>query len=142
LAEPKVVVKTGAGLRTDIRVRGHQFIADEPLTAGGTDTGPSPYELLIASLAGCTSVTARMYADRKGWPLEGIEVRVWHQRTNEADPANPDSRPVQVDTFDVEVRFEGDLDSVQRARLLEISGRCPVKRTLLGQARINTRLAP
>lgn len=141
MAEPRVVVTTGAGLRTDVRVRGHQVIADEPPAAGGTDTGPSPYELLIASLAACTSVTARMYADRKGWALDGIEVRVWHQRTNEADPAAPDSRPVQIDSFDVEVRFSGALDPEQRTRLLEIAGRCPVKRTLLGQVRINTRLA-
>jgi putative redox protein len=128
-------------MRTEVRVRGHHFVADEPVAAGGTDTGPSPYELLIAALAACTSVTARMYAERKGWPLDGIEVRVWHQRTNESDPAIPDSRPVQVDAFDVEIRFDGDLDSEQRARLLEISGRCPVKRTLLGKVRINTRLA-
>jgi uncharacterized OsmC-like protein len=141
LADPRVVVTAGKGLQTDVRVRGHHFVADEPVTAGGTDTGPSPYDLLIASLAACTSVTARMYADRKGWPLDGIEVRAWHQRSNEADPALAGSRPRQIDTFDVEVRFDGDLEPEQRARLLEIAGRCPVKRTLLGQVRINTRLA-
>jgi uncharacterized OsmC-like protein len=140
--DPRVIVRTGEEYRTDIDVRTHHVIADEPVAAGGTDLGPSPWELLLASLAACTSVTARMYADRKQWPLTDVQVRVWHTRVTEPDPADPDAPAVRVDVFEIEIDFAGDLDDAQRARLLEIAGRCPVKRALQGPVRISTRLVP
>jgi putative redox protein len=135
---PAVAVRTADGYRTEVAVRHHRFIADEPVDKGGTDEGPTPNELMIAALAACTSVTMRMYADRKQWPLRAIDVRAWHRRVDETDPADPDARPRRIDVFDLALTIDGDLDDEQRARLLEIAGRCPVKRALDGSARVVT----
>lgn len=133
---PTVTVRTGAGYRTDVRIRGHQLLSDEPEAKGGTDTGPTPTELMTAALAACTSITMRMYANRKQWPVADIDVRVWHRRVDEKDPADPGSGPRRVDVFDMAIAIEGDLTEDQRDRLLEIAGRCPVKRALDGNSRI------
>jgi putative redox protein len=136
-----VVARTGAaGYRTDILANGHGFVADEPESVGGTNAGPSPYELLSASLAACTSMTLRMYADRKDWPLEAVEVRVEHDKIHCQDCSNPDDRRSKIDRFRRRVRVEGDLDDAQRSRLLEIAERCPVHRTLHGDIRVETTL--
>jgi putative redox protein len=137
-----VVARTGAaGFRTEVLANGHGFTSDEPESVGGTNAGPSPYELLAASLAACTSMTLRMYADRKGWPLDAAEVRVDHRKVHCEDCANPDDRRSKIDRFTRSVRVEGDLDDAQRQRLLEIAERCPVHRTLHGDVRVDTSLA-
>lgn len=135
---PSVAVRTADGYRTEVAIRTHHLIADEPVDKGGTDEGPTPTELLAAALASCTSVTMRMYADRKQWTVGAIDVHAWHRRVDEKDPADPDARPRRIDVFDLVISIEGDLDDEQRARLLEIAGRCPVKRALDGNSRVVT----
>jgi putative redox protein len=142
LARPdrnRVVTRTGAeGFRTEILANGHPLVADEPLSVGGTNTGPSPYELLGAALGACTGMTLRMYADRKEWPLEEVEVRLEHSKIHCQDCADSDSGRAKIDHIHREIRFEGELDDAQRSRLIEIADRCPVHRTLHSEVRITT----
>lgn len=140
----RVVVRleSADAFRTEILAGRHALIADEPRAVGGADQGPSPYELLAAALGACTAMTLRLYAERKRWPLEGVEVHLEHLKEHAADCADCE-RPagIGVDTIDREVELLGPLDDDQRRRLLEISDRCPVHRTLTGGAvRITTRL--
>jgi putative redox protein len=137
-----IVVRTGAsGFRTEVLANGHPLIADEPLSVGGTNTGPSPYELLAASLGACTSMTLRMYADRKGWPLEAVEVRLKHDKVHCVDCAETGSGRSKIDRISRELVVEGPLDDEQRRRLLEIADRCPVHRTLHSEIEVTTTLA-
>ena len=137
--EGTVVVRGGKGFLQDIRAGKHWMIADEPLRVGGTDKGPAPYDLLLASLGTCTSMTLRMYADRKKWPLDGVEVKLQHRRIHAQDCADCESENGQVDEIEREIEIHGDLDETQRARLMEIADRCPVHRTLHGEIKIRTR---
>ena len=91
---------------------------------------------MTAALATCTLITMRMYADRKGWSTGQIDVRAWHRRVDEKDPADPEAGPRRIDVFDLEITIEGDLTSEQRERLFEIGQRCPVKNALAGNSRI------
>ncbi|MFN3584974.1 OsmC family protein [Phenylobacterium sp.] len=114
------VAETGIGkFQVEVLAGGATFMADEPVEAGGLDSGPNPYDLLASALGACTAMTLRLYADRKGWPLTRTIVRVLHTRT-------ADGR----DRFAREITLEGALDDDQRRRLLEIAERCPVHRTL------------
>jgi len=119
-------------LQAHVEVGGQSFIGDEPVAAGGTGPGPAPHDLLSAALAECTVLTLRLYADRKGWPLEAVEAQVNHELHTEATPR---------DLFRRTVRLTGPLDDEQRARLLEIAERCPVHRTLTTGSRIETAAA-
>jgi uncharacterized OsmC-like protein len=135
----RVVARTGEeGFRTEIMAAGHGLVADEPVQVGGTDLGPSPYDLLAASLGACTAMTLRMYANRKKWPLEAVEVGVSHDRVHAEDEAECEHRPVRVDRLQRKILLIGALDAEQRARLLEIADRCPVHRTLDAGVRIET----
>jgi putative redox protein len=116
-------------LKVTISVGGQSFAGDEPVAAGGTGTGPAPHDLLSAGLAECTALTLRLYADRKAWPLEAIEVSVTHEVQAEATPK---------DLFRREIRLIGQLDADQKARLMEIANRGPVHRTLTAGSRIET----
>lgn len=117
----------------------HHVLADEPLDFGGTDRGMSPYGFLSAALGACTSMTLRMYARRKAWPLAHVSVDVTHERVHAEDArADGEGEGAKLDRFRRVVRIEGDLDGKQRARLLEIAGRCPVHRTLERGARVET----
>jgi putative redox protein len=116
-------------LKAHIEVGGQSFLGDEPVSAGGTGLGPSPHDLLSAGLAECTALTLRLYADRKAWPLEGVEVEVRHELQPEGTPR---------DLFHRRVRLIGPLDEDQKARLMEIAERCPVHRTLTTGSRIET----
>ncbi len=141
ITDNRVVVRTGAqGYRTDISANGHPLVADEPLSVGGTDLGPSPYELLAASLGACTSMTLRMYADRKGWPLGEVVVNLKHRKIHARDCEACETDQGRVDEIERELILEGPLDETQRARLLEIADRCPVHRTLHAEIRVVTRL--
>jgi uncharacterized OsmC-like protein/fermentation-respiration switch protein FrsA (DUF1100 family) len=141
LAERGVAARTGEeGYRTEVRARHHALIVDEPAALGGADTGPTPYELLSAALGTCTSITLRMYADRKGWPLEEVTVRLEHSRVHALDEAQCEDREPRVDRIDRMVEVSGRLSAEQRARLLEIADRCPVHRTLEAGVRVHTRL--
>jgi len=132
------VSETGGGRFENLVVSGkHKIIADEPVSVGGGDAGPGPYEFVSAGLGACTSMTLRMYAGRKKWPLEKVGVHVSFSREpNLEDPAGE-----KRDTFERVIDIEGDLDEEQRARLLEIADRCPVHRTLERVVHVKTRFA-
>lgn len=117
----------------------HHLVADEPLAYGGTNKGPSPYGLLSAALAACTSMTIRMYARRKGWPLAHVYVDVSHDKVHAQDTRPSGAN--KVDSFLRVVHLDGDLDEVQREKLLEIAGKCPVHRTLEATSEVKTELA-
>ncbi|MEL6342045.1 MAG: bifunctional alpha/beta hydrolase/OsmC family protein [Myxococcota bacterium] len=137
----QAVVRGGpTGFANDIVTGGHVLRADEPTTYGGTNTGPSPYELLLASLGACTSMTLRMYADRKKWPLEGIQINLQHDKIHASDCAECETRTGKIDDIRKQIRLTGPLDDTQRARLMEIADRCPVHRTLHSEVRITSTL--
>ena len=117
----------------------HHIWADEPAAYGGTDQGMSPYGLLSAALASCTSMTIRMYARRKGWPLDHVSVEVTHEKVHAQD--SDLTGPNRVDHFERHVRLDGSLDAEQRARLMDIADRCPVHKTLEASAKVVTREA-
>ncbi len=115
--------------------------ADEPIAAGGADNGPSPYDLLLAGLGACTSMTIRMYAAQKQWPLAGLSVKLTHAKVYAEDCADCDTKAGKIDRIEREITIEGDLDGAQREKLLEIANKCPVHRTLNSEVWIPTRLA-
>ncbi|HZS82325.1 MAG TPA: OsmC family protein [Stellaceae bacterium] len=119
----------------------HRLLADEPKEAGGDDAGPGPYELLLMSLGACTAMTLRLYAERKGWPLERVLVRLRHSRVHAADCVECDEKPVLLDHIDRTITLEGALDAAQRDRLMAIADKCPVHRTLSAPIRIETHRA-
>jgi putative redox protein len=123
-------VRSGRELAQIIEARGHTLSADEPVEAGGADSGPTPYELLLGALGACTAMTLRLYADRKGWPLEGVEVTLTHSRIHAEDCAECETREGFLDQIEKRLTLLGDLDSEQKQRLGEIAERCPVQRTL------------
>ncbi len=118
----------------------HHVLADEPVAYGGTDQGLSPYQFLSAGLGACTSMTIRMYARRKKWPLEHVEVDVTHDKVHAQDCETCEGNGTKVDLFTRVIRLQGQLDEAQRKRLLEIADRCPVHRTLHSEIRVETRL--
>jgi uncharacterized OsmC-like protein/fermentation-respiration switch protein FrsA (DUF1100 family) len=135
----RVGVRTAAGaFRTEILARGHSLIADEPSAVGGENLGPTPYDLLAAALGACTTMTLRMYADRKKWPLEEAVVRLQHSRIHAEDEEQVEDGDARLDRIDREVTLVGSLDDEQRAKLLDIADRCPVHRTLSAGVRIRT----
>lgn|SRR5487761_1244683 len=136
-----VVTETGQGLLQQHLSDGrHLLLADEPVARGGGDTGPNPYELLLMSLGACTSMTLRLYAQRKQWPLSRVVVRLSHGRIYARDCADCETKIGLVDRIEREIELEGPLDATQCSRLLEIADRCPVHRTLISEISIQTRL--
>lgn len=140
LGDNLVVVRTEQGYRTEIVANGHSLVADEPRRLGGTNTGPTPYELLASALGACTTITLRMYADRKGWPLDAVEVRLQHEKIHCEDCADVEGPQSKIDHFTREISLEGSLDDKQRQRMLQIADRCPVHRTLEKPAEVTTTL--
>ena len=136
----KVIVRTDSGFCTDILANGHSLLADEPEAVGGTNQGPTPYDLLLSALGSCTSITLRMYADRKGWPVESIIVRLTHDKIHARDCAECESAAGKVDLIEREIELTGALDDEQRARLLDIADKCPVHKTLHGEVLVKSRL--
>jgi uncharacterized OsmC-like protein len=116
----------------------HHFVADEPVKAGGLDSGPGPYDLLLAALGACTSMTLRLYAERKKLPLTRVVVRLRHDRIYAVDCAECETREGLIDHIERVISLEGDLDPEQRARLMEIADKCPVHRTLKSEVDIRT----
>ena len=135
-----VVTGAAASLSQDIVVGRHRLTADEPVAAGGTDRGAGPYDLLLAALGACTSMTLALYARRKQWPLVRVIVRLRHAKIYAVDCATCETREGMVDHIERDVELIGNLDVAQRARLLEIANRCPVHRTLTSEIDIRTRL--
>jgi len=141
LGDNCVVARTGAtGYRTEVLANGHPCVADEPESLGGTNAGPSPYELLAAALGACTTMTLRMYADRKQWPLKAVEARLEHSKIHCDDCADAENPRSRIDHFLREITVEGPLGEDQRRRLLEIADRCPVHRTLHSDVKVTTTL--
>ena len=137
-----VVEEVGPGrLAHGIRAGRHTLRADEPARLGGTDTGPTPYDLLLGALGACTGMTLRLYADRKGWPLEGVRVDLRHEKIHATDCATCETQVGRIDRIERTVRLDGPLDDEQRKRLLEIADRCPVHRTLESEILIETEAA-
>ena len=139
--EPGTVVvrETGEGRFVQaIQAGRHRLRADEPKDVGGLDSGPGPYDLLLAGLGACTSMTLRLYAERKGWPLQRAGVRLSHGRIHAADCADCETKEGKVDRIDRQLLLDGDLSDEQREKLLEIADKCPVHRTLTSEISIKT----
>ena len=137
-----IVTETGTGTYTQEIIAGqHRLTADEPRPVGD-DAGPTPYDLLLAGLGACTSMTVRMYADRKGWPLEQVRVALRHSRIHAKDCAECETQQGMVDHIDRDIELIGDLDDEQREKLLAIAERCPVHRTLTSSVHVSTSLRP
>ncbi|NOQ82665.1 MAG: alpha/beta fold hydrolase [Myxococcales bacterium] len=139
--EGEVVVEgKTTGFLQRIQARHLTFAADEPLDKGGTNLAPNPYELLLAGLGACTSMTLRMYAGRKEWPLEAVRVTLRHDRIHAKDCEDCDKDNGVIDVIDKKLELEGDLSEEQRGRLLDIAAKCPVHRTLLNEIKIRSEL--
>ncbi|MEM1270219.1 MAG: bifunctional alpha/beta hydrolase/OsmC family protein, partial [Bacteroidota bacterium] len=138
-AEGHVVARLGrSGFRTEIRAGLHALVADEPASIGGTETGPTPYDYLLAGLGACTAMTLRMYADHKKIPLESVTVELRHGKIHAKDCADCETRVGKIDEINRVVTLTGNLSAEQRARLLEIADRCPVHRTLHAEIKVRT----
>lgn len=138
----KVIVReTGENgpYQNEVLVGGRRFFADEPATYGGADTGPDPYAYVTAGLGACTSITMRMYANRKKWPIDRLTVGIDHEKRH-ADDCVDCGPGDKIDVFTRYIEIEGDLDDEQRARMLEIADKCPVHRTLESDAKVETHL--
>ena len=128
------------GFTTQLKVGSHYITADEPVSYGGNNFGPSPYELVSAGLSACTAMTIQMYAKRKKWPLENVEVHTSYQKLHADDCQNCDSSEAKIDTFQRAIKLTGSLDDKQIARIMEIADKCPVHRTLKSEIKIDTTL--
>jgi uncharacterized OsmC-like protein/alpha-beta hydrolase superfamily lysophospholipase len=133
------VRETGQGrFQQEIKAGAHRFIADEPVAAGGRDSGPNPYDLLLAALGACTAMTLRLYAERKALPLDQVTVRLRHAKIHAADCETCETKDGMIDRIERGIVLAGVLDQEQRARLLEIADKCPVHRTLTSEVDIRT----
>jgi len=134
-----VVRETRRGkFQQEIIVGAHRVLADEPVAVGGMDSGPGPYDLLLAGLGACTSMTLRLYAERKQLPLKQTTVRLRHNKVHATDCAECETKAGMIDRIDLAITLDGDLDAEQRARLMEIADKCPVHRTLESEIDIRT----
>ncbi len=141
VASGEIVVKEqDQKFRLDVYSDSHQWVADEPTSVGGSNLGPDPYEHLLASVGTCTSMTLRMYAQRKQWPLENAEVTLRHSREHIADCAEctETESAVRIDVIERQITLHGELSEEQRSRLMEIADKCPVHKTLTGTLNIRT----
>lgn len=135
MGEPVIVSERPGGIYTnDVRTSRHHLYADEPLSYGSSDLGPTPYEYLCAALGSCTTITMRMYIERKNWKVDHLSVNVTHHK-DKADDGTP------RDVFTRRVDIKGDVDDAQRARILEIAGKCPVHKTLAAGSDVITKAA-
>ena len=139
---PEIVVRGGAdSFKQEIVAGKHRLVADEPVSAGGGDAGPDPYDYLLTSLGVCTSMTVGFYARRNKFPLENITVSLWHSRIHARDCEECETREGMVDRIDVEVELSGSLTAEQHAKLMDIAQKCPVHRTLTSEINIRLRSA-
>ncbi|UCH83636.1 MAG: alpha/beta fold hydrolase [Candidatus Latescibacterota bacterium] len=140
--QPEVVVRTGRErYRTEIAAGVHTLVSDEPVSLGGGDRGPTPYQYLLSALGACTGITLRMYADRHKWPVDEIVVRLAHKNVHAADCEDCDTNEGKIDHIGQTIELGGALDAEQRTRLREIADRCPVRRTLHSKVVVKTQLS-
>ena len=141
MPEDGVVVQTGHGkFGTEVHTKSHRFVADEPRSYGGDDTGPTPYDLLLGALGTCTAMTMKMYADRKQWPLEGTRIHVTHERNHAEDCGHAafEEEGMEVQALNRVIELPGDdLTDEQRTKIIAIADKCPVHRTLEGHLHIH-----
>jgi putative redox protein len=136
-----VVEHQGPGFEQSVTAGPHRFSLDEPVRYGGKDGGPNPYDLLLAALGGCTSMTLVMYARRKGWPLEKVTIRLRHLRVHAEDCADCEDRSRYLEQVERTITLDGPLSDDQRQRLLKIAELCPVHKTLSAPLHIVSSLA-
>lgn len=140
-SDKQVVTRTGNdGYTTQIKAGSHFLLADEPEKVGGKNLGPTPYDLLVAGLGACTSMTLRMYADRKEWPLEEVKVHLTHNKVHAEDCDHCEKNTAKIDEITREIEIIGDLSEEQRKRLMEIADKCPVHKTLHSDISIKSKL--
>src|SRR6266568_2144278 len=136
---PVIFLGGAAGFAQEIEIGSHRLKGDEPIAFGGTETGPSPYDFLLAALGTCTSMTISLYARRKGWPLENVTVSLHHSKIHAVDCAECETKVGRIDRIEREIQLTGALTNEQRAKLMEIADKCPVHRTLTSEINIRTR---
>lgn len=135
----RVIAQSIKNYQVGITTDNHRWVSDEPVGVGD-DAGPNPYDLLLGALGACKVITIQMYARRKGWPLEGVQVALSTYKIHAKDCEDCESDPnAKIDIIEVEISFQGELTHDQRQRLAEISERCPVHRTLVNEIKIRTR---
>lgn len=135
-----VVTGKATGFAQDILIGAHRLRSDEPVAKGGTGSGPDPYDLLLAALGSCTSMTIAMYARRKQWPLEAVTVELRHAKVHADDCADCETKIGMLDRIERDIALTGTLDAAQRQKLLEMADKCPLHRTLTSEITIKTRL--
>jgi putative redox protein len=137
---PHVIVHgDAAGFAQQVEIGPHNLKGDEPVASGGTDTGPTPYDYLLAALGTCTSMTISLYARSKGWPLENVTVSLHHSKIHATDCAECETKVGKIDRIEREIHLAGNLTAEQRAKLMEIADRCPVHQTLTSEINVKTR---
>jgi putative redox protein len=134
-----VVYGDAEGFAQEVLIGPHRLVADEPTDMGGTDEGPTPYDLLLAALGTCTSMTVALYARRKSWPLEGVTARLRHSRIHAIDCAECETKEGKIDRIELNIELDGQLSNEQRSNLLEVARKCPVHRTLTSEVDIRIR---
>jgi putative redox protein len=139
---PHIVVRGGTqNFQQEITAGKHHLVADEPVSAGGGDAGPDPYDYLLASLGVCTSMTVGFYARRNHLPLENVTVSLWHSRIHASDCEECETKDGMLDRIDLEVEVTGPLTPEQHAKLMQVASKCPVHRTLTSEINIRLRSA-
>lgn len=142
--DPRAVIvqETRRGkFQQQISIGPHRLVADEPAAAGGEDSGPGPYDLVLAGLGACTSMTLRLYADRKSLPLDRVTVTLTHNKIYARDCADCETKVGMLDQIERVIVLEGSLDAEARQKLMDIAEKCPVHRTLSSEIHIITRAA-
>ena len=134
-----IVHGTAVGFAQEVEIGSHELYADEPVSYGGTDTGATPYDLLLAALGTCTSMTIGLYARQRKWPLENITVSLRHSKIHAKDCDDCETKEGKVDRIEREIHLDGSLTEEQRTKLMEIADRCPVHQTLTSEINIKTR---
>jgi uncharacterized OsmC-like protein len=140
--KPDIVVRGGAeDFKQEVIAGRHRLVADEPISAGGGDAGPDPYDYLLASLGVCTSMTVGFYARRTRWPLRNVTVSLWHSRIHAKDCEECETKEGMLDRIEMEIEMTGSLTAEQQEKLMEIAAKCPIHRTLTSEINIRTRSA-
>ena len=134
-----ISLKNETGYKTEIVSRNHLLISDEPAEKGGTDTGADPYELLLSSLGACKAITMRMYAERKNYPLKDIIINLSHKKIQAEDCIDCQTKEGMIDKIEIDVSITGELDDEQKKRLMMISDKCPVQKSLHSEIKIVTK---
>lgn len=134
-----IVRGTAADFSQKIEIGSHHLTADEPVSFGGSDTGSSPYDLILAALGACTSMTIGLYARKRKWPLENITVSLRHSKIHAADCAECETKEGRIDRIELDIHLDGALTDEQRAKLMEIAEKCPVHQTLTSEINIKSR---